>query len=151
YKWNTNCLKPAAAKDLVPAFVNGIDVNDPPNTCAETNLELQFASVAGSSCATGDLACAATNAGGPITVSWPYAAKFGGAQNEVPTAAFFEGGIDVTELSGGIPGNEPCLSSFIIETRSSQEPSSTLKDFISGSFNTCGEITIVKDCNCTGI
>ena len=104
YKWNTACTK--AIKNPLPAIVNGVLVNTPPNTCADTNLELQFASASGSSCILGssDTACAATNATGPITVSWPYASKFGGSNSVVPTGGFFEGGIDITELFGGIPG-----------------------------------------------
>src|SRR5947199_10762613 len=50
--------------------------------------------------------------------------------------------IDITELFGGIPGNEPCISSFLMETRSSQTPDAVLKDFIGGGFNTCGEIIV---------
>ena len=151
YKWNTACTK--AIKNPLPAIVNGVLVNTPPNTCADTNLELQFASASGSSCILGssDTACAATNATGPITVSWPYASKFGGSNSVVPTGGFFEGGIDITELFGGIPGNEPCISSFLMETRSSQTPDAVLKDFIGGGFNTCGEIIVHKDCNCDHI
>jgi hypothetical protein len=129
--------------------VGGVLTNSPPSTCAETNLELQFASVAGSSCLLGssDTACAATNATDTVTVAWPYLSKFGSASHEVPPSGFFEGGIDITELFGG-PGNEPCISSFLMETRTSQTPSSQLKDFVAGGFNTCGEITIHKDCAC---
>jgi hypothetical protein len=151
YKWNTACTK--GTKNPLAAIVNGNLTNMPPSTCADTNLELQFASAPGSSCVLGssDTACAATNAGGPITVSWPYASKFGGSANSVPAAGFFEGGIDITELFGGVPGNEPCISSFLVETRSSQTPDAVLKDFVGGGFNTCGEITVHKDCNCDHI
>ena len=82
---------------------------------------------------------------------WPYASKFGGSNNVVPAGGFFEGGIDITELFGGIPGNEPCISSFLMETRSSQSTTAVLKDFVAGGFNTCGEITVHKDCNCDHI
>jgi hypothetical protein len=148
YKWNDACAR--AVKDPLPAIVGGVQVNDPPETCAESNLELQFASVAGSSCLSGssDTACAATNSSDTITVAWPYLSKFGSNSHEVPPSGFFEGGIDITELFGGTPGDEPCISSFLMETRSAQTPSSQLKDFVSGGFNTCGEITIHKDCAC---
>jgi len=151
YKWNTACTK--GVNNPAPAIVNGVITNSPPSTCADVNLELQFASVTGSSCILGssDTACAAVNSSGPITVSWPYASKFGGSNNVVPAGGFFEGGIDITELFGGIPGNEPCISSFLMETRSSQSTTAVLKDFIAGGFNTCGEITIHKDCNCDHI
>jgi hypothetical protein len=116
--------------------------------CVEANLRQRFQSNLLSTCNTADDACAVSN-NGPITVSWPYATKFGGPANSVPATAFFEGGIDVTDLlSNGVPGNEPCFSSFIMDTRSSQTPSSTLKDFIGGQFNTCGNITVDKTCEC---
>src|SRR5439155_25113058 len=51
YKWNTTCLK--AARNPVPAIVNGVQTNAAPSTCADTNLELQFASAAGTSCTLG--------------------------------------------------------------------------------------------------
>jgi hypothetical protein len=151
YKWNTDCDK--AAKPLLPAIVGGVPTNSPPSTCADANLELQFASQTGSSCLVGssDTACAATNANSPITVSWPHASKFGGGTNQVAAAGFFEGGIDITELFGGTPGDEPCLSSFIMETRSSQTPSAVLKDFVHGNFNTCGEVTVAKTCACDSV
>jgi len=145
YKWEPACNK--AAKAPVPAIVGGSLVNFPPATCAAANLSLQFASATGSTCTTGDLACAVVNGSGPIDVSWPYTGKdiSGNPQTDPATNAFFEGGIDIGEL---FPTGVPCFSSFLLETRSSQEPSSVLKDFLSGAFDTC-KIELTKDCNCT--
>jgi hypothetical protein len=47
---------------------------------------------------------------------------------------FYEGGIDLTALNGGVT---PCLSSFLAETRSSSAITATLKDFALGGFQTC--------------
>jgi hypothetical protein len=81
----------------------------------------------------------ATRAKDPITVGWPYTAKGGTtcATGPCPVqpGAFFEGAIDLTALVPGI-ANE-CLSSFLLETRSSQDVDAVLKDFALGSFNTC--------------
>src|SRR6266568_3565954 len=140
YKWDTSCTK--AQKSPVA------NLNGGPASCAAINLSLAFLSTAGVSCNVGDDACAVVNHGN-ITVGWPYANKFGGSANTVPDSGFFEAGIDVTALFPR--GEAPCFSSFLLETRSSQEPSAVLKDFVQGAFNTCGEITVAKDCNCTGV
>src|SRR5207249_5230373 len=45
-------------------------------------------------------------------------------------------------------GDVPCFSSFMLETRSSQEPSAVLKDFVLGGFPEC-HISLTKGCQCT--
>src|SRR5207302_1820809 len=45
---------------------------------------------------------------------------------------FLEEGVDLTAL--GLGG---CFSSFLAETRSSQSPTATLSDFVTGSFPLC--------------
>lgn len=63
---------------------------------------------------------------------WAYTPK-AGTPGIFPTASFFEGGINITALS---PETE-CISSYLAETRTSQEPSARLKDFALGDFNLC--------------
>ena len=81
----------------------------------------------------------ATKAKDPITVGWPYTPKGGPtcATGPCPVqpGAFFEGAVDLTALVPAIAGE--CLSSFMLETRSSQDVDAVLKDFAQGSFNTC--------------
>jgi uncharacterized repeat protein (TIGR01451 family) len=84
-----------------------------------------------------DMACAIANASA-TPAPWPYTPKSGPA-NIYPANSFFEGGLDLAALYGG---NPPCFSSFLVETRSSQEPNAQLKDFAFGSFNTCVPPTI---------
>lgn len=133
YTWDNTCSK---ADSNTPAV----------GQCAAANLRKKFASATTSTCNTADEACAVTN-GSPITVSWDYESKFGGSANSVPTGGFFEGGVDLSLI---FDGNIPCFSSFLMETRSSQEPSSVLKDFLGGGFDTC-KVEVSKSCNCTGI
>ena len=151
YRWLDACKKPAGNVTPKPSSQGGVP-NGPPNnnSCADDNLLLTFASATGTTCSTADFACAAVNPT-TLTIDWPYKAKFGDATNSVPPAGFFEGGLDITELFGGIPGNEPCISSFLMDTRSSATPSAVLKDFIGGGFNTCGHLEISKNCECAGL
>ncbi|HUS13288.1 MAG TPA: hypothetical protein VMZ30_22650 [Pyrinomonadaceae bacterium] len=70
---------------------------------------------------------------------WTYTNSSGGTT--MPAQAFFEGGINLDAfpaLAGA------CFSSFLIETRSSFETSSQLKDFAGGRFNTCPAPEITK-------
>jgi hypothetical protein len=89
--------------------------------------------------ATDDLACGTINSA-TFDPVWPYTAK--GGSSLVPPGGFFEGGINLSDL---VPGNT-CFSSFMAETRSSQELSATLKDFVLDDFETCG-ISVVKTCS----
>src|SRR5215471_2935699 len=89
--------------------------------------------------------------GGAITVNWPYTQKGGAACNSGPCSIpqkglFFEGGIDLTAL--GL--QNLCLSSFMIETRSSAEVSAVLKDFALGNFQQCA-LTCSKSANPTSV
>ena len=56
--------------------------------------------------------------------TWPAASHAGG---------MLEGGIDLTDL--GLTG---CFSSFMAETRSSPQIGAQLKDFVLGTFESCG-------------
>jgi hypothetical protein len=64
---------------------------------------------------------------------WPYQAKGRIPANQFPAGAFFEGGIDLACLTGA--GVSPCFSNFILETRSSQSVTASLKDFLIGHFS----------------
>jgi len=81
--------------------------------------------------------CAITNLASANS-PWPYTPKSGTA-NVFPAdskggaGALYEGGIDLTAL--GL--DTGCFSTFLAETRSSQEPSSTLSDFVLGQFSFC--------------
>ena len=89
-------------------------------------------------CTSSDLACAIVNSS-DAPAPWPYTPKFG-TSGTFPHGSFFEGGVNLTQLVG-----EVCLSSYLVETRSSTSPSAQLKDFVLGSFNTC-KIEISKSC-----
>jgi uncharacterized repeat protein (TIGR01451 family) len=98
----------------------------------------------GSPCA-GDLACAAVNAE-PIQVPWAYQGKTGKPDpGTIQPGGFFEGGVDLSALSGDEnAADAPCVSSFLAESRSSQELNAVLKDFAFGTASTCGSLTIKK-------
>jgi hypothetical protein len=94
---------------------------------ATGHAELQ-ASFNGSVCSnslTNDNACAIAN-GAPISAPW--------ASGNLPTNTFVEAGIDMTALLGKSGG---CFTTFLAESRSSQELTAQLKDFAAGQFNTC--------------
>ena len=84
-----------------------------------------------------DIACGIANSGGPIDVPWDY------PEDQIPANIFFEGGINLSEVFG--TGGIPCFSSFLASTRTSPSETADLKDFVTGSINTCGKITIHKD------
>src|SRR3954470_1413767 len=100
--------------------------------------------VSGSPCA-GDVACAAVNAE-PIQVPWAYQGKTDNPDpGTVQPGGFFEGGIDLTALAADDESADaPCVSSFLAESRSSQELNAELKDFAFGKASTCGSLTITK-------
>ena len=111
----------------------------------EGNLVLELAS-ANADCDTAAIlgnACANVNSV-PITVAWDYLAKGQNQQNSVvPTGGFIEGGVNLSALRGGA---QPCLSSFLAETRSSAAIDAQLKDFVRGDFQLCdADITIAPD------
>jgi hypothetical protein len=79
-------------------------------------------------------ACANVNSAA-TTVPWTYDAKGGGIQNGVmPAGGFFEGGVNLSAIRGG---GQPCISTFIAETRSSPAIDAVLKDFVGGEFPLC--------------
>ena len=88
---------------------------------------------------TDDPACGAANRA-PITTSWQTAAftqnpKVG---NTVPTAQFFEAGINLTDENLG----GKCFNTFLADTRSSAELTATLFDFSGGQLGQCTSGTV---------
>ena len=77
-----------------------------------------------------------------MPVTWSYTPK-SGPSGVVPAGGFVEGAVDLDGLYGDT--DQPCFSSFLAETRSSQELSATLKDLAFGKVDSCGSITIKKD------
>jgi hypothetical protein len=63
-------------------------------------------------------------------IPWNYVGK--GGTHDMGPGVFFEGGIDLTGLTGG-----GCVSNFLAETRSSFEVNAVLKDFVHSSFPLC--------------
>src|SRR5438552_4093856 len=125
YEWDNSCLKGVKS----PA----------PGQCAETNLRLLGSSNTS----------AITNSSPISNETWSYLAKFGGGTSTIPVGGFFEGGADLTALfAASGAGDVPCFSSFMLETRSSQEPSAVLKDFVLRGFPEC-HISLTKGCQCT--
>jgi hypothetical protein len=125
YEWDSSCLK-------------GLK-NPSPGQCAETNLRLLGSSDTS----------AITNSSPISDEAWSYLAKFGGGTNTIPVGGFFEGGADLTALfAASGAGDVPCFSSFMLETRSSQEPSAVLKDFVLGGFPEC-HLKATKTVQCT--
>jgi uncharacterized repeat protein (TIGR01451 family) len=72
---------------------------------------------------------AVVNSGNP-GVAWPFTDKAGFSQPQA--GEFLEEGVNLSGL-----GLNPCFSSFLLESRSSQSTTATLSDFILGSFQTC--------------
>ena len=118
-----------------------------PANCDTTGSLVLITSSTAAQCAAAPsgshIACAIANTGNVPSV-WAYTPKSGTA-GTFPVASFFEGGINVTELLG----TTPCLSSFIVETRSSTSNTAQLKDFIRGSFTLCG-LSTTKACPVPG-
>jgi uncharacterized repeat protein (TIGR01451 family) len=75
--------------------------------------------------------CAIVN-NGTETAPWAFENKDG--DTDFAKGQFFEGGINLSQLFGG---DAPCFSTFLAETRSSQEVEAQLKDFALGSLDTC--------------
>jgi hypothetical protein len=126
YKWDSTCSKPPG------------NATPTPGNCAEDNL--RFLGTSGT--------FGITNSANITDATWSYQAKFGLPGNTMPPGAFFEAAADLTELFG--TSEVPCFSSFLLETRSSAEPSAVLKDLVLGSFPEC-KISVAKSCNCTGL
>jgi len=88
-----------------------------------------------------DQACATVNQS-PTDAPWDYTPKANeGAPGTFQTSAFFEGGINITQL---IP-DAGCFTAFTAETRSSTPFDARLKDFVIGDLDTCvRDVGVVK-------
>jgi hypothetical protein len=90
-------------------------------------------------------ACAITNSVS-ISSPWFYDPKVG-PNNVLEPTAFFEGGVNLTAVFGS---NVPCFATFLAETRASTSVTATLKDFVTGQFQTC-EPDVNLTANCVGV
>jgi hypothetical protein len=97
-----------------------------------------------SSSASGDILCAEVNKS-PQNSPWPYQPKMG-TFKVFPTGTFVEGGTNLSKL---LPSTE-CFSSFLVETRSSQSITATLKDFVLGAFNFAPTVSVGNRAICSG-
>jgi uncharacterized repeat protein (TIGR01451 family) len=89
--------------------------------------------------------CAIANTTDGLASPWTYVDKDG--KTAFQKNGFIEGAINLSAL---FPNNDECFSSFLAETRSSQEVSATLKDFALGSFHSCPAPTLATTSNPTG-
>ena len=121
-----------------------------PGTPQATNpLELKFNGnfcTGASNDPTVDQACGAVNTT-PFQTPW---APSNTALTALQNNEFLEVGADLTQLLSG-NAQIPCFARFQAETRTSQQTTAQLKDFASGSFNTCTATTVThpKDANGT--
>jgi uncharacterized repeat protein (TIGR01451 family) len=99
--------------------------------------------------AAGAFACAITNdptnqpPNGDVNPPWNHPVKTPGTDGvSLASEEFYEGGVDVTqaELNANVPG-DPCITTFVADTRSSQSPTATLFDYAAGSFPVCHPAT----------
>ena len=81
----------------------------------------------------------------PQTAPWAYKPK-SGAANIFPAGTFFEGGCNLSKL---LPSLE-CFSSFLVETRSSQSVTATLKDFVLGNLAFAPKVSVGNRTICRG-
>ena len=89
-----------------------------------------------------DIACATTNTS-TFTPPWPYTASGGGTSYAV--GAFYEGGINLSDLYTALNKPLPCVSQFLAVMGSSGATVGTNKDFTGGNFDLCSKILIDKE------
>src|SRR5262249_30422604 len=120
YAWDPTCKK-----------TTGTTVG----TCGDANLRIKGTSTNANcaSAAANDSFCGIVNPS-TITMPWPFTDKSGTPNNQALNGEFFEGGVNLTALGLG----DRCFASVASETRSSTSTTATLKDFILGTFGTCG-------------
>ena len=89
---------------------------------------------------------ATVNTGNTPSGGWPFADKGGTTPaNTFAPGEFFEGGIDLTAL--GLPTD---LTTFLVETRSSNSLNATLSDLVLGTFDTFRpDLVVTKTDNVT--
>lgn len=120
----------------------------------DPNLKQVFIGTEQCGADSGAPACVITDQNVATDVYWSYINKGpkttvcdpstnGTGKCSVEPLAFFEGAVNLTQLYGA--GNQPCIATYLAETRSSASLGADLKDFASGSFALCG-ISIDKVC-----
>lgn len=125
WQWDDGGAGPTCPSGLTAANVGCMD-ND-------GTLRLKYLGVG--NCDTAH-ACAVVNSGSISGVPWDYVPKAGKTPpNTYPAAAFIEGGVNISALSGG---GQPCISNFLAETRSSPSIDAVLLDFVQSDFQVCG-------------
>jgi hypothetical protein len=120
YSWDPTCKK-----------TTGSTVG----SCGDANLRIKGTSTS-ANCATSapaDSFCGIVNPS-TITMPWSFTDKSGTPANGALNGEFFEGGVNLTALGLG----DRCFASVGSETRSSTSTTATLKDFILGTFGSCG-------------
>jgi hypothetical protein len=103
-------------------------------TCGDANLRTVATSTSANcaSAAANDAFCGIVNPTNGTTAPWPYTDKSG--NTTYLQGEFYEGGVNLSALGLG----DRCFASVASETRSSTSTTATLKDFILGTFGTCG-------------
>ncbi len=91
-----------------------------------------------------DTICGVTNEDPADPTSWPYADNQAGPDELLLEGAFFEGGINFTDLYAGLNKDVPCIGNFVAVTGSSQPTNGVLKDFANGQFNVCSRLVVKK-------
>jgi uncharacterized repeat protein (TIGR01451 family) len=98
-----------------------------------------------------DTICGVTNTEPEDPTSWPYTDNQAGPDNLLLEGAFFEGGINFTDLYAGLNRAIPCIGNFVAVTGSSQPTTGVLKDFASGQFNVCSRLIVKKKTEPAGV
>jgi hypothetical protein len=119
YAWDTTCTKTTGSTA---------------GTCGDANLRIKGTST-NANCASAtasDQFCGIVNPTDNTTAPWSYTDKSG--NSSYLQGELFEGGVNLTALGLG----DRCFASVASETRSSTSTTAVLKDFVLGSFGTCG-------------
>jgi len=78
--------------------------------------------------------CAIVNSGDGVDSPWSFLNKSG--ETDFAHGELYEGGVNLSAPVFGDLADE-CFASFVVETRSSQSVTATLKDFVAESFEDC--------------
>jgi hypothetical protein len=119
YTWDPTCTKTTGSTA---------------GTCGDADLRIKGTSTNANcaSAAANDQFCGIVNPTNGTTAPWSFTDKSG--NNTYLQGEFFEGGVNLTALGLG----DRCFASVASETRSSTSTTATLKDFVLGTFGTCG-------------
>ena len=119
YTWDPTCTKTTGSTA---------------GACGDANLRIKGTSTNANcaSAAANDQFCGIVNPTNGTTAPWAYTDKSG--NSSYLQGEFFEGGVNLTALGLG----DRCFATVASESRSSTSTTATLKDFILGTFGTCG-------------